>query len=66
MTRVDVLTIEIDSGYLSSKRIRKSTRENNVQVLQIKIFVESFFMSFIVPSNASRVRIMYCQGDSLF
>ena len=54
MTRVDVLTIKTDKSYVSSLRTRNSTREkNNIQVLQIKIFVESFFVIYCSESQAA-------------
>ena len=67
MTSVDVLTIKIDTGYVSSMRTRNSTRENiiNNQFNSIvpvghiwKFDLEkTFSLDFGVKCNFSKIRI---------
>ena len=47
------------------KNSQLDTRKYNLQVLQIKNFVENYFVIYC-SEYASGVRNLYCQEDSLF
>ena len=53
-------SIKIDTGYVSS--IIFDTRYYNIQVLQVKNFVESYFVIYC-SEYASGVRNLFCQGE---
>ena len=48
-----------------NKNTQRDTRKNNIQGLQIKNFVESYFVIYC-SEYASGVRNLNCQRDSLF
>ena len=48
-----------------NKNTQLDTRKYNIQVLQIKNFVESYFVIYC-SEYANGVSNLYCQGDSLF
>ena len=66
---MEVIIIKEDDKCLSPFQLKSSTqldtRKHNIQVLQIKNLVESYFVIYS-SEYASGVRNLYCQGDSLF
>ena len=64
MTSVKVLFNQNRCGLrFFNKNTQLDTRKYNIQMLQIKTFVESYLVIYC-SEYASGVRNLYCQGDS--